>query len=555
MQALAILLVGLCACGDDTSSTGPGGSSEGGGGAQVELPPPLGPIAPVAPTDTDRFRASGACNQCHLAGDGPLMRDPITDEDLSPGGQWRASMMALAARDPFYLAVLSEQLQLADDREAVEAVCLRCHAPAGSEEALQVGAHLGLDELLTGSSAPANLGRDGVTCSLCHQIAEDNLGEVESFTGGFEVGFSRQMFGPHEGPRTDPMEFFVEYTPTYSEHIGSSELCATCHTVIIPVLDGGDHVGDFVEQAPYFEWLNSSLGSTPCRSCHLPVVDSSGAPLATPIATYPESLPTREPFGVHSFEGANAYMLQVLAEDVAWTGSDVTSAELTAAAARSVRHLETAATLDVSASPSAEGHEIAVLVENQTAHKLPTGYPGRRLWLHVVAKDDAGAPVFESGAWNDEGEIVDGAGLSLEPEEGFLPHVDVVSSESQVALWESVPGDWAGAPTYVPLAAVAYVKDNRILPDGWEDDGPYTDWTHTVGVSGDPSFGPGRDQVRFDVPASAASVEVELVYQTMPPTLRQHLAKVPTPAAVRLTQMAAGVSPAPIVIARAEQPL
>ena len=551
---MGLLGVMVAACGD-SAPPGTGGGADGGGGSQIELPPPLDPIAPVAPTDTERFRASGACNQCHLANDGAFMRDPTTGEDLSPGGQWRASMMALAARDPFYLAVLSEQLELSDDPEAVEAICLRCHAPAGSEEASEAGVHLGLEELLAGSSAAANLGRDGVTCSLCHQISESNLGEVESFTGGFEVGFGRQMFGPHEGPRTDPMQFFVEYTPTYSEHINSSELCATCHTVIIPVVEGGEHVGDFVEQAPYFEWLNSSLGSTPCRTCHLPVVDATGAALATPIATYPEALPTREPFGVHSFEGANAYMLTMLAENVEWTGAEVSAGELEAAAARSLRHLETAATLDVSATSTAGGHEVAVLVENQTAHKLPTGYPGRRLWLHVVTKDSAGSTVFESGGWNERGEIVDGAGESMEPGAAMFPHVDEVTSEAQVALWESVPGDWAGAPTYVPLAAVAYVKDNRILPSGWEDDGPYTDWTHPVGTSSDVSFGPGRDQVRFTLPSSSATVVVELVYQTMPPGQRDHLARVATPAAVRFTQMAEGVSPEPLVIARVEQPL
>jgi hypothetical protein len=67
--------------------------------------------------------------------------------------------------------------------------------------------------------------------------------------------------------------------------------------------------------------------------------------------------------------------------------------------------------------------------------------------------------------------------------------------------------------------------------------------------------GPGRDQVRFTVPSSSATVVVELVYQTMPPGQRDHLARVATPAAVRFTQMAEGVSPEPLVIARVEQPL
>ena len=42
------------------------------------------------------------------------------------------------------------------------------------------------------------LARDGVTCSLCHQIAPDNLGKPESFSGGFLVGEDREIYGPHD---------------------------------------------------------------------------------------------------------------------------------------------------------------------------------------------------------------------------------------------------------------------------------------------------------------------------------------------------------------------
>ena len=39
--------------------------------------------------------------------------------------------------------------------------------------------------------------------------------------------------------------------------------------------------------------------------------------------------------------------------------------------------------------------------ENLAGHKLITGYPeGRRMWLHVVARDGDDATVFESGAYD-----------------------------------------------------------------------------------------------------------------------------------------------------------
>src|SRR5690606_14139797 len=98
-------------------ATGVGGGDQGAGGggsggaAPVELPDPLGPLAPVTATSTDRFETSRACNQCHFAGSSDVMHDPVSGEDLSPGHVWRSSMMAFAARDPYYLAVVSEELE------------------------------------------------------------------------------------------------------------------------------------------------------------------------------------------------------------------------------------------------------------------------------------------------------------------------------------------------------------------------------------------------------------------------------------------------------------
>lgn len=540
----------LLGCGDEVPETN--GTTTTTTSSPPELPPPLDPLPAVEPTKTEQLATGGTCAQCHLAGDSPVMHD--AGEDVSPVHLWRSSMMAFAAKDPYYLAVLGEaRAARPEAAEVIDAACLRCHAPAGSVEAASTGAAFGFEDLVSGTSAAAHLGRDGVTCSLCHQIRPDNLGQTESLSGGFEIGFDREMFGPHQGPSTQPMEFFVNYTPVYSEHIGSSDLCGTCHTVVVPFLDaGGAPTGDgFLEQATYLEWLNSEYSTTaPCAQCHLPTSGADGLPFSSPISKYPEGLQARSPFGRHTFEGGNAYMLSVLADEVAWTGSEVAAGELMAAAARGQEHLGTAAELSI---PEAElvGPELHVVVEvqNRTGHKLPTGYPSRRMWLHVVAEGPGGEVLFESGKPGEHGAIESG-GARVDLDGVVVPHLDEVGpGEAQV--FEAVAVDAAGEPTHRPLAQVRLGKDNRILPEGWSDGGPWASWTAPEGVSGDASFIAGRDRTTYRIPNGAAvkRVTAELLYQTLPRTVADALAVTPVPAAVRFSRMAAARPPAPVTMA------
>ena len=46
---------------------------------------------------------------------------------------------------------------------------------------------------------------------------------------------------------------------------------------------------------------------------------------------------------------------------------------------------------------------VDILVKNLTGHKLPTAFPSRRAWLHIVVRDRDGKTVFESGALNPDG--------------------------------------------------------------------------------------------------------------------------------------------------------
>src|SRR5258708_25479165 len=66
--------------------------------------------------------------------------------------------------------------------------------------------------------------------------------------------------------------------PKYNPYIQSWQMCGSCHTILLPVLDSPDAKKTSVEQATYREWLNSqyrneygSIGATPksCQDCHM----------------------------------------------------------------------------------------------------------------------------------------------------------------------------------------------------------------------------------------------------------------------------------------------
>lgn len=534
--------------------------------ATVVLPPPLAPLPAHRSARSDRFATSDHCAQCHTTSDeSDAMKDAM-GRDVSPVAMWRPSMMALAARDPFYLAVFSQELlEHPGATTAVEATCTRCHAPAGSLEHEQTGGHLDFERLVAGQDDEASLGRDGVTCSLCHQIEDSGLGTSASFTGGFDVGYDRTIFGPHQSPETEPMEFFVSYTPAHAEHILESALCATCHTVIVRPLDAdGNATGrEVVEQAPYLEWRNSDFDTESggprakgCAGCHLPTHDEDGQEITTRIARVGTPLSERSPFGRHILVGGNAYMLRLFAANEDWAQTGLESSDLEAAAERSVAHV--ASGLDVSLEARRNGADLSVDVRltNLAGHKFPTGYPTRRAWIHLRVTTEGGEVVFESGAHDPAtGVLVGSDAKRLDGAELILPHRDVIDAPNQVQVYESRLVDASGKPTHLALAADHYEKDNRLLPQGWSASHVYGDLTRPVGLGDDGDFGPGGDIVHYRVaeaPVGTLHVDVVVRYQSLPPATLDHLRVVPTPAAVRFVNMADERPPEAIEVARAQ---
>jgi hypothetical protein len=154
-------------------------------------------------------------------------------------------------------------------------------------------------------------------------------------------------------------------------------------------------------------------------------------------------------------------------------------------------------------------------IENLSGHKFPTAYPSRRSWLHVTVKDRNGNPVFESGAINPNGSIT-GNDNDADPLK-YEPHYTQITAPDQVQIYEGIMVDSAGLPTTGLLSAVAYQKDNRMLPKGFNKATADDEIAVKGPASTDPNFQGGGDSVSYSIPTGAAqgpfSIETELYFQ------------------------------------------
>lgn len=568
LLALVLAAGALAACpgsSDDDGGGSSGGTSSSSGGPSgapkwVDVAGDRqGPLPQQSSARSSHFVSGDQCAQCHLAGDGPAVRD-AKGRDVSPVGTFKASAMALAARDPYYLAAVADELQFRPNlASTVEKTCTRCHAPEASVELEVNGKYPTFSMLTTGAdtSNEAHLGREGVGCSLCHQITDENLGKFPSFTGGFVVGELRQIYGPYANPVTDPMRTLVNFTPTYAPHIGRSSLCATCHTVITKPRDSKGNVGpDFPEQVPYLEWLASAFTTedTPgekaatCQECHMFAADDDGAELSVAISRTPAGLAPRKPFRRHGFQGANVQLSRFAASDPSWLGVPLTKEDHEAQARSAEDMIRRGAKVEVaSVTRSGEGVDLQVKVTNLSGHKFPTGYPSRRAFLHV--KVEAGGSVaFESGRADAFGRLVGRDGAVIEAAT-FAPHLDVVDREDAVQIYESVPVDVNGKLAHRPLDAHHYAKDNRLVPYGFNRRNSNSAYTAPVGTDSDPDWG-ASDVVKYRIAKAppGATITVELLFQTIRPSDVEFFASKPTPMARKLFDMTIAAPLAPVVV-------
>ena len=179
-----------------------------------------------------------SCQGCHAAEEGGP--DPIFSA-------WQGSMMAHATRDPLLWAALAVAERAAP---GIGDTCLRCHAPKGWLEGRSVPAS---------GAALRDEDADGVTCQLCHRLADPGGGEPgilgeqsapflaadpdtgEPFLGNGFYALFQDALAPELVSRLGPYEIpFLPFHPVRrSTFQRSSSLCGTCHDVSNPLV--GDH--------------------------------------------------------------------------------------------------------------------------------------------------------------------------------------------------------------------------------------------------------------------------------------------------------------------------
>lgn len=532
----------LTACGGD--------SAESDNTQLINLPTARGLIPDLATSDykfeSDHFSGSETCASCHneqATGDDRTMVDN-DGNDLSLETAWRSSMMANSTRDPYWHAVYASELALYPDHaEEINDTCTRCHAPMANELGRIRGEPIQLYD--SGSEAEGDLVRgilsmtaddeifnhamDGVSCSLCHQIAEDAaFGTEASMTGGFFIEnyaggdiADRPAYGQYADVDPGYMKNQSNFTPVFGAHISTSETCATCHNLKSAPFDTEGvpvpNASHFPEQMVFTEWQASSYAvgnalEASCQDCHMPTVDS---PVA--IAGAGAGDIRREDFAEHTFLGANTVMQSMLSEwseelgipeDIDFEGS----------IQRNRAFLNTAAELEIESSTVTDGVlNLDVKVTNHTGHKLPSGYHSRRVVMHVLITDQRGETIYENGRINPDGSIV-GVIEDVNPY-SYEQHYDVITDPSQVQIYQSIMGNSDNEMTHSLLNGTHYLKDNRLTPAGFNKKQVDDD----IAVKGlaanqDPNFNFGSDTVSYRIPVEDGrqyNILVELLYQPL----------------------------------------
>lgn len=463
---------------------------------------------------TENFVGSARCAVCH-----ELLTDRKGD-DMSIAGHWRSTMMANGAKDPLWQAkVSSESKRNPAIKEIIEKKCATCHTPMAWTQAYKDGQ----EQLLLGAGFlnPGNplhsAAMDGVSCSLCHQIRNENLDQKKGYSGKYVVDTGvkapeRVIYGPYTNPVQEVMQVGVGYTPEYSSHINHSALCATCHTLYTPYVDAqGKVAGEFPEQVAYLEWKHSiynvdfanryDIGDNHgqgliCQECHMPHSAEGGVYIAR--WTPPKAEP-KDHFSQHYFVGGNVFMLNVLQKNINDLDLTASTEKFEDTKERTMHQLQHATARLSVINLRHRGDELTgvLQVDNLAGHKFPTGIPSRRSWIHLKVTDVSGQVLFESGKPLNDGRI---EGNAADTDiTSYEPHYEEITQPDQVQIYEGVMRDTDNEVTYTLLRAANFAKDNRLLPKGFDKTTASADISVAGRALADANFIGGSDQVVYRI--------------------------------------------------------
>ena len=478
------------------------------------------------PDPSHAFPTSDRCVICHNG------IKTAAGQDVSMGAAWRATMMANSSRDPYWQAsVRRETLDHADAAPAIENTCAHCHMPLQrlidktANQPTSVFTHLPFP-----AGAKPTVAADGVSCAVCHQVQPVGLGTPATYNGEFTVApltdASRPAFGPYDPSSDQAIRAHVAITglaPVHSDHMRQAALCGSCHTLYTTSIDAAGKSGPKLpEQMTFLEWEHSDYrDKQTCQQCHMPAVNE-------PVKIAMAMSQPRDGVRVHSFVGSNFEVPGMLKAHRDELGVAASADDLDAAIAATTAYLKAhAAKVSLDTPKLVNGElQFAVKVENLSGHKLPTSFPSRRAWLHVVVATDDGKVVFESGKLNPDGSIAGNAN-DLDPTR-YEPHFSLIRSSDQVQIFEPILGDAAGHVTTGLLSATRYLKDNRILPAGFDKASATADIAVYGDAAKDSEFTAGSATTHYAVntgkAASPLHITAELLYQPIGYRWAQNLA-------------------------------
>jgi hypothetical protein len=230
--------------------------------------------------------------------------------------------------------------------------CASCHLPAAAVNAAYQ----------TDPNSVAGVGREGVTCDLCHKVWDVRLDAATglpfpNMPGVLSYEFKRPGEGKQIfiGPYDD-----VPGRSVYSPLQNRSEFCAPCHFGVFWNVTIYNSFGEWLA-SPY---ADPKTGKT-CQDCHMPHVGATR--FAQPPPDSPRIAYDRDPQTIFSH-------LMPGAADTALLQNAVT---LKAAVRR-------------------EGDNLSVevsIVNDKTGHHIPTDSPLRNMLLVVRATDANGKPL------------------------------------------------------------------------------------------------------------------------------------------------------------------
>jgi len=190
------------------------------------------------------------------------LQDPATCMTCHPKHheQWTGSMHAYAAEDPVFVAMNARGQRETNGR--LGDFCVKCHAPMAVELGLTDGTNF------DPAGLPPNA--KGITCYFCHNVAE----VTTTHNNGLVIAMDQTMRGGLQNALDNPAHH-SRYDALMDSDKNESEMCGSCHDIVVPEAINGVPGGVAVErgfaewQTTFFATDKSPLIHLTCGGCHM----------------------------------------------------------------------------------------------------------------------------------------------------------------------------------------------------------------------------------------------------------------------------------------------